>query len=153
GGDRDDLFDAGDGPIVCRLDRRARFPGHAGDRDADRGRRRGDEPARRYRLRGGQPADPPALMTRLARWIVAGLVACIAAIAIAAPLLAPKDPDASGIEMLAMPSAAHWLGTDDLGRDVLSRVIYGGRTSLAIGFGAALVAMAVGVPIGLVAGT
>ena len=55
--------------------------------------------------------------------------------------------------MLALPSAAHWLGTDDLGRDVLSRVIYGARASLAIGFGAALVAMLIGVPVGLVAGT
>ena len=55
--------------------------------------------------------------------------------------------------MLVPPNALHWLGTDDLGRDVLSRVIYGARASLTIGFGAALVAMAIGVPIGLVAGT
>jgi peptide/nickel transport system permease protein len=87
------------------------------------------------------------------RWIGAGLVACIAAVAIAAPVLAPWDPYASGIEMLTPPSKAHWFGTDDLGRDVLSRVIHGARASLAIGLGAALVAMVVGVPIGLVAGT
>ena len=87
------------------------------------------------------------------RWFGAVLVACIAAVAVAAPILAPHDPYASGIDMLALPSAAHWLGSDDLGRDVLSRVIYGARASLAIGFGAALVAMAIGVPIGLVAGT
>jgi len=87
------------------------------------------------------------------RWIGAGLVACIAAVAVAAPLLAPQDPYASGTEMLALPTATHWLGTDDLGRDVLSRVIYGARASLAIGVGAALVAMAFGVPVGLVAGT
>src|SRR5262249_37997545 len=80
-------------------------------------------------------------------------VACIAVIAIAAPLLAPQDPYASGIDMLALPSVAHWLGTDDLGRDVLSRVIYGARASLAVGFGAAWVAMIIGVPVGLVAGT
>lgn len=92
-------------------------------------------------------------MSRAARWIGAVLVASIAAIALAAPLLAPKDPYASDIEMLGLPSASHWLGTDDLGRDVFSRLIYGGRSSLAIGAGAALVAMAVGVPIGLVAGT
>ena len=87
------------------------------------------------------------------RWIGVGLVACIAMVAVAAPLLAPQDPFASGIEMLALPTVTHWLGTDDLGRDVLSRVIHGARASLAIGFGAALVAMAIGVPVGLVAGT
>jgi peptide/nickel transport system permease protein len=92
-------------------------------------------------------------VTRPGRWFGAGLVACIAVVAIAAPLLAPQDPYASGIDMLALPSAIHWLGTDDLGRDVLSRVIYGARASLAIGFGAALVAMTIGVPVGLLAGT
>ena len=81
-----------------------------------------------------------------------GLVACIAAVALAAPLLAPRDPYASGVDMLTLPSAMHWR-TDDLGRDVLSRVIYGARTSFAIGLGAALVAMGIGVPIGLIAGT
>lgn len=92
-------------------------------------------------------------MTRPGRWFGAGLVACIAAVAVAAPFVAPQDPYASGIDMLALPSATHWLGTDDLGRDLASRVIYGARASLAIGFGAALVAMAIGVPVGLVAGT
>lgn len=92
-------------------------------------------------------------MRRPDRWIGGGLVCCIALVAIAAPLLAPWDPYASGVEMLAPPDAAHWLGTDDLGRDVLSRVIFGARASLAIGLGAALVAMIVGVPIGLAAGT
>jgi peptide/nickel transport system permease protein len=87
------------------------------------------------------------------RWIGGGLIACIAATAVAAPLLAPWDPDASGVDMLALPGSAHWLGTDDLGRDVLSRVIFGARASLAIGLGAALVAMTIGVPVGLVAGT
>lgn len=92
-------------------------------------------------------------MTRPGRWFGAGLVACIAVSAVAAPLLAPQNPYASGVDTLALPSAVHWLGTDDLGRDVLSRVIYGARASLAIGFGAAFVAMMIGVPIGLVAGT
>ncbi len=86
-------------------------------------------------------------------WIGAGLVSCIAAVAVAAPALAPQNPYASGVDMLALPSAAHWLGADDLGRDVLSRVIFGARASLAIGVGGAAVAMAIGVPVGLVAGT
>jgi peptide/nickel transport system permease protein len=64
-------------------------------------------------------------VNRPGRWIGAGLVACIAAVAVAAQLLAPQDPYASGTETLALPTATHWLGTDDLGRDVLSRVIYG----------------------------
>lgn len=92
-------------------------------------------------------------MTRPGFWIGAGLVTCMAAIAAAAPVLAPHNPYASGIDMLSLPHAAHWLGTDDLGRDVLSRVIFGARASLAIGIGAAAVAMLIGVPIGLVAGT
>jgi peptide/nickel transport system permease protein len=86
-------------------------------------------------------------------WLGGGIVVLIAVVAVAAPLVAPQNPGASGVDMLAVPSALHWLGTDDLGRDVLSRVIYGARASLAIGFGAALVAMAIGVPVGLVAGT
>lgn len=92
-------------------------------------------------------------MKRNGLWIGAALVGCIAAVAVAAPLLAPWDPYASGIDMLALPGAAHWLGTDDLGRDVLSRVIFGARASLAIGLGAALVSMTIGVPVGLTAGT
>jgi peptide/nickel transport system permease protein len=81
------------------------------------------------------------------------VVAGIASAALAAPVLAPNDPNASGIDMLALPNAGHWLGTDDLGRDVLSRVIHGARASLAIGFGAASVAAVIGVPVGLLAGT
>jgi peptide/nickel transport system permease protein len=92
-------------------------------------------------------------VTRPGRWVGAGIVSCMAVAAAVAPLLAPQDPYASSVEMLALPSVAHWFGTDDLGRDVLSRVIFGARASLAIGLGAALVAMAIGVPIGLVAGT
>jgi len=87
------------------------------------------------------------------RWIGTAVIAGIAMVAMAAPLLAPGDPFRTGVEMLMPPSAEHWLGTDDLGRDVASRVIYGARASLAIGLGAALVAMAIGVPIGLIAGT
>jgi peptide/nickel transport system permease protein len=87
------------------------------------------------------------------RWIGVAIIAGIAAVALAAPALAPWDPYRSGIDMLVRPSTAHWLGTDDLGRDVLSRVIFGARASLAIGLGAALVALLIGVPIGLLAGT
>ena len=74
-------------------------------------------------------------------------------LAIAAPWVAPDDPlrtDWSAIRK--GPSAAHLFGTDDLGRDVLSRVIYGTRISMQAGVFSILLAMAIGVPAGLVAG-
>ena len=80
------------------------------------------------------------------------IIACVIAGAALAPMLATHDPIASGMDMLALPSAEYWLGADDLGRDVYSRVLYGARTSLVIGFGAALVAAVIGVPVGLTAG-
>lgn len=80
------------------------------------------------------------------------LVACALLCALLASVLAPHDPFRSSIAFLSPPGAMHWFGTDELGRDVLSRVIYGARTSLVIGFGAALVAMTIGAPVGLVAG-
>ena len=74
-------------------------------------------------------------------------------IAVGAPLLAPYAPNAIDYRaMLHGPSAAHLLGTDDLGRDILSRLIYGARVSMAVSIGAVLSAVLVGVPIGLVTG-
>lgn len=80
------------------------------------------------------------------------LIGVALACALLAHVIAPHDPLRSSVAFLSPPSAAHALGTDELGRDVLSRVIYGARTSLIIGFGAALVAMAIGAPVGLAAG-
>jgi len=80
------------------------------------------------------------------------IVATVALMAAAAPLLAPYDPNKSSVLLLQPPSAQHWLGTDELGRDILSRLIYGARTSLVVGIGAALVAVLIGAPIGLAAG-
>jgi peptide/nickel transport system permease protein len=82
----------------------------------------------------------------------ATIVATVVLLAAAAPLLAPYDPNKSSVLFLQPPSAQHWLGTDELGRDILSRLIYGARTSLVIGIGAALVAVLIGAPVGLVAG-
>jgi peptide/nickel transport system permease protein len=56
------------------------------------------------------------------------------------------------MDILVGPSAAHWAGTDELGRDVFSRVIYGARVSLLVGLGVGIFATVVGVPIGLLAG-
>ena len=74
-------------------------------------------------------------------------------LAIAAPLAAPQDPfDQNLYERLQPPSLANPFGTDDFGRDVLSRVIYGARISLRVGVTAVLIALVLGVPIGLVSG-
>lgn len=72
--------------------------------------------------------------------------------AIAAPWITPYDPSKTGITLFQLPSAKYWLGTDQLGRDVLSRVIYGTRVSMLIGIGAAIVSAVIGVPVGLAAG-
>lgn len=67
--------------------------------------------------------------------------------------ITPHDPLATDpINRYAGPSSEYLLGTDDLGRDLLSRVIVGGRTSLALGFGATALSLALGVPIGLISG-
>ena len=74
-------------------------------------------------------------------------------LAIAAPLAAPQDPFAQNLyERLQPPSLANPFGTDDFGRDVLSRVIHGARISLRVGVTAVLIALVLGVPIGLVSG-
>src|SRR5262252_10994756 len=81
------------------------------------------------------------------------LLACLIAAAVAAPIVAPYAPDAIDLAHLRQPpSRAHRFGTDDLGRDVLARVLYGARVSLAVGVLSAAVAGASGVAIGGVAG-
>src|SRR4051794_31819890 len=84
---------------------------------------------------------------------IGGLIVAIAcAVALLASVLAPYDPAKSSLFFLQAPTGAHILGTDELGRDILSRVIFGTRTSLVIGVGAALVAVAIGGPVGVTAG-
>src|ERR1700716_4585017 len=73
--------------------------------------------------------------------------------ALAAPLIAPYDPNEQDyLALTEAPSLAHPLGTDDIGRDVLSRIIYGSRVSLQVGLIAVAIAVGVGVTLGLVAG-
>ena len=73
--------------------------------------------------------------------------------AVAAPVLAPYDPLRQNLmASLQGPSRAHPFGTDNLGRDVLSRVMYGGRITIPIAFFGVLIALVVGVPLGLLAG-
>jgi peptide/nickel transport system permease protein len=86
---------------------------------------------------------------------VAGLVlvAVLAFTALFAPLLAPADPLKQTLSnRLKPPSAEHWMGTDQLGRDILSRMIYGARISLLIGLVVVGLAAGVGIFVGLVAG-
>ena len=82
------------------------------------------------------------------------LLSAVTVVAVLAPILAPFDPDAMNLSTgrLLAPSAANWLGTDALGRDLLSRVLYGARISLSIGFLAVLIAITLGTAIGAVAG-
>ncbi len=81
------------------------------------------------------------------------LVTVLAAVALAAPLIAPYDPSAiDTFHILEPPSLAHPCGTDTLGRDCLSRLIYGARISLFVGFVAVGIATAVGTVLGAVAG-
>jgi peptide/nickel transport system permease protein len=73
--------------------------------------------------------------------------------AIFAPLIAPYPPDLQNLNITnAGPSGLHWLGTDDLGRDMLSRLMVGGRLSLSVGLGSVLLALVSGVPFGLLSG-
>jgi len=80
------------------------------------------------------------------------LIAFVIITAIFAPWIAPYPPnDIDMAQTLAQPSAEHWLGTDNLGRDVLSRIIYGARTSIIIAFGATAVSVILGEVLGLIA--
>ena len=73
--------------------------------------------------------------------------------AVLAPFLGTVDPQAiSPVRRLRKPSEAHWFGTDMLGRDVYSRVLFGARISLAVGLSVAILATAIGLAIGLVTG-
>src|SRR5882672_10067345 len=80
----------------------------------------------------------------------AAVVVVMIVVGVFAGLLAPYNPVAVDFgAMLSRPSAAHWLGTDAFGRDVLSRLIYGSRTALMVGFGAAVVGATLGAILGV----
>lgn len=81
------------------------------------------------------------------------LFALITLTALLAPLIAPFDPNAIDMRnVLSAPSAENWLGTDKIGRDIFSRILYGGRVSIAIGLGSALGAGVLGMILGIIAG-
>ena len=93
------------------------------------------------------------VLARKGALLAAGFLAVMGLTALLAPWLWPGDPLAQNlVHALEPPSAAFWFGADELGRDILTRVIYGARTSLTTAAGAVAIAGVIGVPIGLVAG-
>jgi peptide/nickel transport system permease protein len=81
------------------------------------------------------------------------IIASVLAFALLAPLLSPYDPDAIDVKSILLPpSAAHLMGTDSLGRDVFSRMLYGARISLLVGFVAVGIATVIGVILGAISG-
>jgi peptide/nickel transport system permease protein len=81
------------------------------------------------------------------------IVLVLALMAAAAPLVSPHDPHKPDVmRILESPSTRHWLGTDQIGRDVLSRMLYGARVSLAVGFVSVGIATAIGIALGAGAG-
>ena len=103
----------------------------------------------------------PASSTGLLRALTAdprsalglGMVALASAAALGASVIAPYPPDMPDfVNILAPPTLGHWLGTDELGRDVLARIIYGARTSLFVGMLSVAVAAMAGTALGLVSG-
>ena len=103
------------------------------------------------------PARGPLTVAALKRYpaitVGAAIILALVALAIAAPILAPDPPNAiSSSTVLEGMSPRHPFGTDNLGRDLLSRVLYGYRISLSIAFAATAASLVVGVPLGLFAG-
>jgi peptide/nickel transport system permease protein len=113
------------------------------------------------------PAAAPALARAPRRWaglrrfagnrlalVGAAIILLLILIALLAPLLATHDPifEQDYASILSAPNAVHWMGTDDLGRDIFSRMLYGARISLMAALIAVGLAFCVGVPIGIASG-
>lgn len=107
------------------------------------------------------PASPPISHRSLLQQALANplalagfiIISLVFIFAIFAPLFAPYDPNAIDVKaILLAPSSTHWMGTDGLGRDVLSRMLFGGRISLLVGIVAVGIATAIGIILGAVAG-
>ena len=101
-------------------------------------------------------ARRPPLWRRFARHRLAmaslGVILVLILVAILADVITPYNPYAQTFDPTLGPSAQHWLGTDELGRDELSRVILGARISLGISAGATIVAVCIGLLVGMIAG-
>lgn len=115
---------------------------------------------------GATPAEPTGrvhgpwwyawrrLAANKAALVGGATLALITILAIIAPLITPTGPTDQAYlgDALGFPSAQHWFGVDDLGRDFFTRIIYGARVSLTIGFAAATFSVIIGIPLGAAAG-
>lgn len=94
----------------------------------------------------------PLLANPLARWGLF-IIASVLLMALFAPWIAPFDPDAIDVKSILLPpSSVHWMGTDGLGRDTFSRMLFGARISLLVGFIAVGIATIIGVILGAISG-
>ncbi|TWC06098.1 peptide/nickel transport system permease protein [Bradyrhizobium macuxiense] len=110
-------------------------------------------------LAGAETLESPArrawrrLVRRKGAMLGLVVIALFILLAVFAPLIVPYDPIATSWSLVRKaPSLQHWFGTDELGRDVLARVVFGARASLLAGVISIGIALAIGVPLGLVAG-
>jgi ABC-type dipeptide/oligopeptide/nickel transport system permease subunit len=115
-------------------------------------------------VRGAADGDGAALTPRWKRMAlrlldrkpaVAGcaVILLFVTLALAAPLVSPYDPVASNFALVRKaPGAAHWMGTDEIGRDIVSRIVWGTRASLLAGVCSVVIAMGIGIPLGLASG-
>jgi peptide/nickel transport system permease protein len=112
-----------------------------------------DEPAEAAGRARGSPSD---LLRRVMRepigLIGAVIIVALIVVAIAAPLIAPYTVDEQPGDRLESPSSIYWLGTDEFGRDIFSRLVYGARVSLQVGIIAVGIALAIGGVLGVVSG-
>lgn len=93
------------------------------------------------------------LRKNVSLWTGAILVAMVIIIAIFAPWLTPFSPiQLNYSAILQAPNATHWFGTDELGRDVLTRVFFGARTSMEVSIGSVVISLVIGIPVGLLSG-
>src|SRR3712207_6131499 len=93
------------------------------------------------------------LKKRTGAMVGLAVIVIVVLAAILAPWIAPYDPiQQSWSAVRKAPSAAHWFGTDEVGRDVLARILYGARASLLAGVMSVAIAIGIGVPVGLFAG-
>jgi peptide/nickel transport system permease protein len=102
---------------------------------------------------GRTAARPTAWRRHRMLWVGLAIVAFWVVVAVGAPLFSPYAPNAPDMAVrLTGPSAAHLLGTDEYGRDILTRIFYGARLSMLVAVSSTFLALAVGVPLGLFAG-
>lgn len=90
--------------------------------------------------------------TNVPAMVALAFIGFVVFVAIFAPIIQPQEPSATSSVVSAGPSAAHWLGTDDVGRDMLSRLVQGTRASMQVAFQVVLLATLAALPLGLIAG-